>query len=392
MSEFFEKRFIKNYKDVEDPKVRERYGVFSSVVGVICNILLCASKLFVGTMAGSIAIISDGFNNLSDCASCIVTMLGYKMSAKPADKDHPFGHGRIEYLTSLMIAIVILLVGFELLRNSVSKIIHPKQIIFSYSAVIVIIISIGVKVWMGLFNRRLGKKINSSIMLATSKDSINDVFATAATLVALFASLKTSAPVDGIMGVIVSVFIMLSGFGIVKETVDLLLGQPVDEKLAGELKDIVDANEYALGMHDLIIHSYGPGNMLGSVHIEVDCRKKIMDIHEAIDSLEREIYAKLKIRITIHMDPVDPEDELTNTCKQMMEQIVKSINDTLSIHDFRAVDCGEQTKLIFDMLIPYECSMNEQDIQKEIDRKLGASEKNYATIVTYDKGGYAEVK
>lgn len=386
MSEFLEKRFIKNYKDVEDPKVRERYGVFSSVVGVICNILLCASKLFVGTMAGSIAIISDGFNNLSDCASCIVTMLGYKMSAKPADKDHPFGHGRIEYLTSLMIAIVILLVGFELLRNSVSKIIHPKQIIFSYSAVIVIIISIGVKVWMGLFNRRLGKKINSSIMLATSKDSINDVFATAATLVALFASLKTSAPVDGIMGVIVSIFIMLSGFGIVKETVDLLLGQPVDEKLAGELKDIVDANEYALGMHDLIIHSYGPGNMLGSVHIEVDCRKKIMDIHEAIDSLEREIYAKLKIRITIHMDPVDPEDELTNTCKQMMEQIVKSINDTLSIHDFRAVDCGEQTKLIFDMLIPYDCKIKEENIKRQIDDRLAHKDESYITVVTFDKG------
>ncbi|MCM1273517.1 MAG: cation diffusion facilitator family transporter, partial [Clostridium sp.] len=364
MSEFLEKRFIKNYEDIEDPKVRERYGIFSSVVGVICNVLLCASKLFVGTMAGSISIISDGFNNLSDCASCIVTMLGYKMAAKPADKDHPFGHGRIEYLTSLMIAIVIMLVGFELLRSSVSKIIHPKQLVFSYAAVAVIIISICVKIWMGLLNQRLGRKINSSIMLATSKDSMNDVFATAATLVALIASLKTSAPVDGIMGVLVSLFIMLSGFGIIRETVDLLLGQPADEKLAGALKDIVDANEYALGMHDLIIHSYGPGNMLGSVHIEVDCRKKIMDIHEAIDSLEREIYARLKIRMTIHMDPVDPEDELTNTCKQMVEQLVKGINDTLSIHDFRAVDCGGQTKLIFDMLIPYECSMHEDDIQK----------------------------
>ncbi|MCM1399983.1 MAG: cation diffusion facilitator family transporter [Clostridium sp.] len=386
MSEFLEKRFIKNYEDIEDPKVRERYGIFSSVVGVICNVLLCASKLFVGTMAGSISIISDGFNNLSDCASCIVTMLGYKMAAKPADKDHPFGHGRIEYLTSLMIAIVIMLVGFELLRSSVSKIIHPKQLVFSYAAVAVIIISICVKIWMGLLNQRLGRKINSSIMLATSKDSMNDVFATAATLVALIASLKTSAPVDGIMGVLVSLFIMLSGFGIIRETVDLLLGQPADEKLAGALKDIVDANEYALGMHDLIIHSYGPGNMLGSVHIEVDCRKKIMDIHEAIDSLEREIYARLKIRMTIHMDPVDPEDELTNTCKQMVEQLVKGINDTLSIHDFRAVDCGGQTKLIFDMLIPYECSMHEDDIQKEIDSRLNMSEKNYVTVITYDKG------
>ncbi|MCM1173303.1 MAG: cation diffusion facilitator family transporter [Clostridium sp.] len=392
MTDFLVKHFVKNYEQLDNPSVREHYGIFSSFVGIFCNVFLCVSKLLIGIMSGSISIISDGFNNLSDCASCVVTILGYKMAAKPADKDHPFGHGRIEYLTSLVIAVVIIVVGLELLKNSFDKLIHPTTLEFSYVALIVIIISIFVKIWMGLFNKRLGRRINSSIMLATSKDSMNDVATTSATLVALVGSLWTEFPLDAIMGILVSAFILISGFGIVKETVDLLLGRPVDEALVKRLEAIVGASEVSLGMHDLVIHSYGPGNMMGSAHIEVDCRKNIMDIHEAIDELEREIYNTLKINITIHMDPVDPGDELTNTCKQMVEQLVKSINDTLSIHDFRAVDCGGQTKLIFDMLIPYECSMHEDDIQKEIDSRLNTSEKNYVTVITYDKGGYTEVK
>lgn len=386
MTDFLVKHFVKNYEQLDNPLVRERYGIFSSFVGIFCNIFLCVSKLLIGVMSGSISIISDGFNNLSDCASCFVTILGYKMAAKPADKDHPFGHGRMEYLTSLVIAVVIIVVGFELLKNSFDKLIHPTSLEYSNVALAVIIISIFVKIWMGLFNKKLGKRINSSIMLATSKDSMNDVAATSATLIALVGSLWTDFPLDAIMGILVSAFIFISGFGIVKETVDLLLGRPVDEELVKKLETIVDASEISLGMHDLVIHSYGPGNMMGSVHIEVDCRKNIMDIHEAIDELEREIYNILKINITIHMDPVDPEDELTKVCRQMIQNIAKEIDSALSVHDFRAFTCGDSIKLVFDMLIPFDCKIKEENIKKEIDDRLAHKEENYLTVITFDKG------
>lgn len=386
MTDFLVKHFVKNYEQLDNPLVRERYGIFSSFVGIFCNIFLCVSKLLIGVMSGSISIISDGFNNLSDCASCFVTILGYKMAAKPADKDHPFGHGRMEYLTSLVIAVVIIVVGFELLKNSFDKLIHPTSLEYSNVALAVVIISIFVKIWMGLFNRKLGKRINSSIMLATSKDSMNDVAATSATLIALVGSLWTDFPLDAIMGILVSAFIFISGFGIVKETVDLLLGRPVDEELVKKLETIVDASEISLGMHDLVIHSYGPGNMMGSVHIEVDCRKNIMDIHEAIDELEREIYNILKINITIHMDPVDPEDELTKVCRQMIQNIAKEIDSALSVHDFRAFTCGDSIKLVFDMLIPFDCKIKEENIKKEIDDRLAHKEENYLTVITFDKG------
>lgn len=386
MTDFLVKHFVKNYEQLDNPLVRERYGIFSSFVGIFCNIFLCVSKLLIGVMSGSISIISDGFNNLSDCASCFVTILGYKMAAKPADKDHPFGHGRMEYLTSLVIAVVIIVVGFELLKNSFDKLIHPTPLEFSYVALVVIIISIFVKIWMGLFNKKLGRRINSSIMLATSKDSMNDVAATSATLIALVGSLWTDFPLDAIMGILVSAFIFISGFGIVKETVDLLLGRPVDEELVKKLETIVDASEISLGMHDLVIHSYGPGNMMGSVHIEVDCRKNIMDIHEAIDELEREIYNTLKINITIHMDPVDPEDELTKECRQLIQNIAKEIDSALSVHDFRAFTCGDTIKLVFDMLIPFDCKIKEENIKKEIDDRLAHKEENYLTVITFDKG------
>ena len=386
MTDFLVKHFVKNYEQLDNPLVRERYGIFSSFVGIFCNIFLCVSKLLIGVVSGSISIISDGFNNLSDCASCFVTILGYKMAAKPADKDHPFGHGRMEYLTSLVIAVVIIVVGFELLKNSFDKLIHPTSLEYSNVALAVVIISIFVKIWMGLFNRKLGKRINSSIMLATSKDSMNDVAATSATLIALVGSLWTDFPLDAIMGILVSAFIFISGFGIVKETVDLLLGRPVDEELVKKLETIVDASEISLGMHDLVIHSYGPGNMMGSVHIEVDCRKNIMDIHEAIDELEREIYNILKINITIHMDPVDPEDELTKVCRQMIQSIAKEIDSALSVHDFRAFTCGDSIKLVFDMLIPFDCKIKEENIKKEIDDRLAHKEENYLTVITFDKG------
>ena len=316
MSDFLVKHFVKNYNMVDNVKVREAYGMLSSIVGIICNIILFSAKFVMGTIVNSISIISDGFNNLSDCASCIVTLFGYKLAAKPADKDHPFGHGRFEYLTSMVIAMVIMLVGVELLTTSVKKIMHPETVEFSYIALAALVLSILLKVWMSKFNKKLGTKINSTIMLATSKDSMNDVVATAVTVFALIISPFTDLPVDGIMGVIVSVFILFSGFGIIKETVDALLGQPADSGVVQKIKEIVEENPYALGMHDLIIHSYGPGNMIGSVHIEVDGKGNIMEIHDVIDEMERNIFEDLNIKMTIHMDPVETDNEYLKECKK----------------------------------------------------------------------------
>lgn len=384
MREFLVKRFIKDYEKTEDIKVRERYGILSSFVGIVCNIILFSAKFTIGAMSNSIAIISDGFNNLSDCASCIVTMFGYKMAAKPADKDHPFGHGRMEYLTALLIAIIILFVGVELLKGSWNKITNPEEIEFSMVALAVIVLSILIKVWMGFFNRILGKRVKSSVMLATSKDSFNDVIATGASLIALVASLFTDAPIDGIMGIVVSIFILLSGYGIIKETVDQLLGQPADEELVDSIKELVEESAYAIGMHDLIIHCYGPGNLIGSVHVEVDGKGDIMEIHDAIDELERNIYEELGVMITIHMDPVETDNEEINTAKDILNDIIKKIDANLSMHDFRMVSGPSHTNLIFDIVIPYDCKLSKKFIKDEIDHRLKAYNKIYYTVITFD--------
>lgn len=385
MSEFLIKRFVKDYDRIDDSRVRESYGMLSSVVGIVCNVILFSVKFIIGALSHSISIVSDGFNNLSDCASCVVTMFGYKMAAKPADKDHPFGHGRIEYLTSLVIAMVIMVVGSQLFINSADKVIHPVEVEFSYVALTALLLSIVIKIWMGLFNRKLGNKIHSSVMLATSKDSINDVFATSATLIALVASIWTDAPLDGVMGVVVSVLILFSGFGIIRETVDQLLGQPADEELVRQLKDMVSECHVAKGMHDLIIHSYGPGNLIGSVHVEVDSRDDIMDIHDAIDELERNIQDELNVSITVHMDPIDFDDENVSSCKSMLMGIISDIDLSLSIHDFRIVAGPTHTNLIFDMVIPYECRLTEQFIREEVNRRLAERDITYYAVITFDK-------
>ncbi len=388
MTKFLVSKFIKNYEDVKNQRVRESYGLLSSWVGIVCNVLLFVAKFVIGTLANSISIISDGFNNLSDCASCVVTMFGYKMAAKPADKDHPFGHGRMEYLTALIIAMVIMVVGVELFTGSVDKIIHPETVSFSVVALVVLLISILIKLWMGLFNRKLGNTVDSSVMLATSKDSLNDVFATATTLIALVASIFTDAPLDGVMGVIVSIMILISGFGIVKETVDELLGQPADPEMVECLKELVDECPFSLGMHDLIIHSYGPGNLIGSVHIEVDGKENIMDIHDAIDELERNIYNELGIRMTVHMDPVETDNENLKLCKNMMEAILTDIDKEISFHDFRVVAGPSHTNLIFDLVVPHGCKLNERQIKDAIDDRLLRREKKYYTVITFEKNFY----
>lgn len=385
MTDILVKLFVKNSNEINNPVVRQKYGTLSSIVGIICNLILFGLKYLIGTLANSISIISDAFNNLSDCASCLVTLFGYKLASKPADKDHPFGHGRIEYLTSLIIAVIVVLVGIELLESSVKKIITPEEVTFSIAALLALIFSIGVKLWMSFFNMKLGKKINSTVMIATAKDSRSDVIATAASLIALVASVFTDLPIDGIMGIIVSVFILKAGYEILKDTVDELLGKPADPEIVEEIKSYVTEDEKIIGIHDLVIHNYGPGNMIGSCHVEVSANEDFMVVHDIVDEIERKIMREMGIIMTIHMDPVLTDDKMTNNAKALVEKIISEIDGSLTIHDFRIVYGETHTNLIFDTVVPYECKLDNETIKAEIDKKLANEEINYYTVIVFDR-------
>ena len=385
MTKFLIQKFIKNPDDINNLKVRRNYGTLSSVVGIICNVFLFILKYIMGTLSGSISVVSDAFNNLSDSAGCMVTLLGYKLASKPADKDHPFGHGRMEYLTALTIAVLILIVAFGLFRNSVNKIIHPEKLTFSLIVLISLLVSILIKLWMSFFNAFLGKKINSSVMLATAKDSRTDVIATSATCIAVISSLYTNLPVDGIMGLVVSLFIFKSGIDIVKDTVDNLLGKPVDSDIVYAIKEMVGESDKIIGIHDLVVHNYGPGNMIGSLHAEVKSNEDFVFVHDMIDELERRIHRELNILMTIHMDPIETDNEQVNLSLDMIRNIILDIDPCLQIHDFRLVAGDTHTNLIFDIVVPYDCKYNNDDIKELIDKQLDKMEDNYYTVITFDR-------
>lgn len=385
MTDFLVKRFVKNSGDVTDAKVRERYGTLSGGVGIACNIALFVLKYIIGTLSHSISVISDAFNNLSDCASCVMTLFGYKMAAKPADKDHPFGHGRMEYLTSLTIAVVILAVGLELMKSSVMKIIHPADTVFSLPILISLAISIGVKLWMSVFNTKLGSRINSSVMLATAKDSRSDVLATSAAAAGLILSAVTPLPMDGIMGAAVSLFVLASGFEIVRGTVDLLIGKPADPELCEKIRALVLEDERIIGLHDMVIHDYGPGNKLGSLHAEVRSDEDFSQIHDLVDCIERRIFSELNVRMTIHMDPIDVDNEQVNACKDMVRGVIKQLDERLHIHDFRLVSGETHTNVIFDLVVPFDCRYTDEQLKFYIDTELEKEDKNYYTVITFDR-------
>jgi len=385
MTDFLIKKFIKNPENIENSKVRQSYGSLSSGVGLVCNILLFLIKYIMGTLSGSISIISDAFNNLSDSGGCIVTFLGYKMASKPADKDHPFGHGRIEYLTSLILSAIIVLVGFELFKSSAGKIADPEPVKFSVIVLLSLLISICVKLWMSVFNMKLGRKINSAVMIATSEDSRNDVIATSATVIALISSLFTDFPIDGIMGIIVSIFILKTGFDIIKDTVDDLIGKPVSSEIVTKIKSSILSDSDIIDIHDLVIHNYGVTKMIGSCHIEIQSNKSFPEVHEIADRTERRIFSELNIIMTIHTDPVDTEDEQTNKYKVIIKDILSSLNQGLSVHDFRVVNCENHRNLIFDITVPYECKISNDKIQSFIDGKLEKYDGKYYTIITFDR-------
>lgn len=384
MTDFLVRKFIRNCEDIENAKVRQSYGALSSVVGLISNIFLFLLKYVMGVISGSISIISDAFNNLSDSGGCIVTFLGCKMASKPADKNHPFGHGRVEYLTSLILSVIIVIVGFELFKDSAEKISDPRPVRFSVIVLVSLILSIGVKLWLALFNMKLGRMIHSGVLTATAEDSRNDVIATSATIIALISSLFTDFPVDGIMGLIVSVFILKTGIEIIRDTVDELIGKPVSPEIAENIKNTILADQDIIGVHDLVLHNYGITKMLGSCHIELRSDRSFKEVHEIADRTERSIQEKFNISITIHTDPIDVDDEQTVKYRNMIESFVLSLHSGFSIHDFRISGCGDSKSIVFDMIIPYGSCFSGDEIKKRIDGALTADGCGFDTVITFD--------
>ena len=381
MFQLIVKKYIENYDDSSHPKVRERYGTLCSILSIICNGFMVVFKLIFGFITRSVAIQADGFNNLSDMGSNLATLFGFKLAGKHPDADHPYGHGRYEYITGLIIAFLILLVAFSSLKESFMKILQPEELNFQLTAVIVLVISILTKLWMASFNKKAGQFIHSTSLKAAAQDSLNDVITTFATLISLCLSLVTDLPVDGIMGAVVSIIVLKAGIDIFKYTVDPLLGMAPDKELINEIEEYILSYPEALGIHDLMMHDYGPGRKFLTLHVEVDCNDNIMAVHDAMDLIERSMLEKYHILTTIHMDPVDTNDALTNELKQVVLGVVKGINKEYSIHDFRIVTGPTHTNLIFDVMIPSNDEIKHKVLKEEINTKLRAINPNYYTVM-----------
>lgn len=354
MTELLVKRFIKNHQNTDNVQVRTAYGVLASTVGICCNIILFAAKLFIGFMAGSISVMADAFNNLSDAASSIVGFVGVKMAEKPADADHPFGHGRIEYIAAFVVAFFVIQVGFELFKTSVGKIRNPEEMAFSWIAVFVLLMSVGVKLWLALFNRTLGKRVNSTVMMATSADALGDVVATSATILSILIFGVFHVNIDGLIGILVSIAVMLAGIGIAKDTLEPLIGAPIDPAVYKEITAFVESYEGIIGTHDLIVHNYGPSRSMASIHAEVASEEDVRDSHELIDTIERDCMKKLNIFLVIHMDPVETKNERVSEYRDMLSGVLEHIDSRLHFHDFRVVEGTGRINLIFDLVIPRE--------------------------------------
>ena len=390
------KKFIKNCEDVKNPNVREKYGVLGGILGIVCNLILFAIKLLIGIFLNAIAIMSDAFNNLTDSFSSIVSVISAKLSNKKPDKDHPFGHGRIEYIATLIVAFIIMLVGFELLTTSVDKLVEgikgnlsPLATDKLLISIIILSLSLLVKLWMYSYNKYLGKKINSSVLLASSADSISDALTSLAIIVATVLGgylLKDNYfYVDSIMGIIVSIIICINGFKIVLETIKDLLGKPASAEEMKELEDIIMSSDHILGIHDLIIHDYGPGRKFASVHAEIDCNANIIEAHEIIDEIEQICFAKTDIELTIHMDPIDSTSPTVLQAKKIVSEIINNY-DGVSFHDLRITDGENNINVIFDIVVPYGYKTEQlKEIVSEIKNKAKEQNPKYSLVIKVDR-------
>lgn len=385
MTDLLIRLFIKNKDDINDVKVRTAYGTLSGSVGIVVNILLSIAKLIIGSITHSITITGDALNNLSDAGSSTISLLGFRIASKPADKEHPYGHGRIEYICGLGVSVIIMFMGFELIKSSIGKIIEPQAPEFNYAAIIVLVLSIFGKLWLALFNRKIGKAISSDTVDAVVKDSLSDMAATAVSIISLVLSRYFDMPFDGIFGVVVSLFVIWAGIGVFRATTASLLGQPPEESTVKMLEEKIMSYDGVFGVHDLIVHDYGPGRCFVTAHAEVPSTADIMESHDLMDVIEQEIRNDTGYIITLHMDPIVMDDEKTNAAREMVSEIVKEIDSSLSIHDFRMVSGPHHTNLIFDVVLPFSCKIDSSDVIDMINKKLSALENNYYAVVTVDR-------
>ncbi len=385
MTPFLIKLFIKTPNDTANPRVRRKYVNLGSFVGIFCNVLLFAIKITIGLLSGSVSILADAFNNLSDIGSSAVTVVGYRLSEKPADKEHPFGHGRLEYMSAMLVAVLIILVGIELLKTSINKIFSPTELKIEVFTIIALCVSIIIKLWMFLFNRKIGKIINSSALVATAQDSVNDSISTFAVLVSVIVCHYSGINIDPYIGIAVAIFILYSGVITIKETLDPLLGMPPEKETIDSIIKIILENKKFTGIHDLIVHNYGPGRSFASIHVEVPSHVDIVSCHEDIDACEKRLQSELGIEVVIHMDPIETDNEKTNKAKELVAKAITSIDKNLTLHDFRMVDGEEQINLIFDVVIPTGLKMTDSEIKNEVCRVCKEIDSRYMTVITIDR-------
>jgi len=379
------KTFVKNSEKTEEQAVRTSYGILSSIVGMICNIILFGVKMLIGIFINSISVMADAFNNLSDAASSVISFIGVKLANRPADKEHPFGHGRFEYIAALAVAFLILQVGFSLFQTSLSKALKPETVIFNPILVGILCLSILIKIWLMLFNRKLGKRINSSVMKATAADSLGDVMVTSATIVSAIIAGVTGLKIDGYMGLVVSIFVMLAGFRIAKDTLEPLLGQAIDREVYQRITNMVESYDGIVGSHDLIIHSYGPTHRMATIHAEVPKDINFEKAHETIDRIERDVLAKLDIFLVIHMDPLEVNDTMVLEKRGFILSIITRLEPKATIHDFRIVNGEYQINLIFDLVIPYSYKkVEEQMLLSNIIEEVRKQDSRYQCIITME--------
>ncbi len=390
MTELLLKLFVRDYKNTENPKVRASCGALSGIVGIVCNVILFTGKIIAGLISGSVSVMADALNNLTDASSSLISFFGFKLSGKPADKEHPYGHARFEYLSGLMVSILICVIGIELFKSCLDKIIHPSETVFGMLSMIILGFSILVKLWMMVFARKIGKRINSKTLMATSADSRNDVITTSAVLLGAVISRVWHLNLDAYMGLAVALFILYSGFNLVRETLDPILGRAPEEELVNCIQDKVLSYEGVLGTHDLLVHDYGPGRIFASVHVEMAAEEDVLKSHDVIDNIERDFYENDGIHMIVHYDPIVTADNKVGDIRKWLSELVKEIDSTLSIHDLRIVPGTTHTNLIFDCVVPFGVKMSHSEVKEKIKAMVRAKEPTYFCVITVDLS-YASV-
>ncbi len=384
MGAFLFRKFIKDYKNTGDPAVRDRYGKLAGAVGIISNSLLCAAKMIIGLLSGSIAIVADAVNNLADASSSLITLVGFKLASMPEDKEHPYGHARIEYLAGMAVSIMIILVGAELGKNSFEKILDPEPLDFSWVVVIVLLLAIAVKIWQAMFNISTGKKINSLTLIATGTDSRNDVISTSVVLAGVLAGHFFDLHIDGYLGMAVAIFILWSGISLVRETVSPLLGEAPDPELVHQIEEAALSFEGVLGIHDLVVHNYGPGKIFASIHIEVDSKVDVMISHDLVDNIEKKISSDLHIVMTAHMDPINVDDPNRAPLSEIIESTLSEIPGAVSFHDLRIVPGATHTNVIFDVVLEPDFRGQREDLCNILKERISGYDPSFQCVIEFD--------